>query len=605
MFNNRQPDWPDQTLKQSLAPLAALVRRRYRLETVRLTLTWGLAAAAGALVFLKLTPFSAFLFLAGIPGATAAIFIFIFRRLSFPGALEIVRIADELGLNARAITAYRLAEKNSRDPWNRAAIEEGIKACRELECKETYPVLPSRRSWQGILFLAGVLLTTILLPAPLASHWQAGRAEKEALAAAAFQAEEAAAPLRQMSPEQKEFLPEKLQEDLNDLSRAVSRAKDRQEAARNLERAGQEMEDALASLEPSERSLRQLTGVWKQSREPLLQKIAAALEKGNLEETVRLAGELHELAQSAGPGKNELALSIFQAAEATGDPVLREDLRRLAGSLLSPGGDENAKEGSESPGHESLSRALSSLGQKATAARRLAQASPAMFNLANTLASGGQAQDIALAGSGLNTKSSGNNGLPGEAAGSSPGAGATGSNPGAYPGAAGSNGAGSTGSASGSPSGLGADGNFAGGAGNSGSAGNGPGNGAGEGQGNGGSGNGDGGGGGNNGSGAGTGGGGSGAGGRGAGMSGGGPDRIYAPHLLGGSGQETHVSGRIGPGQGGTETSLPESPTELGAVRPYREVLPLYREEAINSLSAAPLPPDLESLVWQYFTSLD
>jgi len=88
-------------------------------------------------------------------------------------------------------------------------------------------------------------------------------------------------------------------------------------------------------------------------------------------------------------------------------------------------------------------------------------------------------------------------------------------------------------------------------------------------------------------------------------MSGGGPDRIYAPHLLGGSGQETHVSGRIGPGQGGTETSLPESPTELGAVRPYREVLPLYKEEAINSLSAAPLPPDLESLVWQYFTSLD
>jgi hypothetical protein len=65
------------------------------------------------------------------------------------------------------------------------------------------------------------------------------------------------------------------------------------------------------------------------------------------------------------------------------------------------------------------------------------------------------------------------------------------------------------------------------------------------------------------------------------------------------------VSGQRRPGSSGLETSLPNSRVEPGAFRPYQEVYPLYKEEAVNSLSLAPLPPNLEKLVWQYFSFLE
>ncbi|MEW6423693.1 MAG: hypothetical protein AB1523_02955 [Bacillota bacterium] len=593
MLRRKRHDWPDRRLGEALAPLAARVRGRYWFETGRLMITWGLAVAAGVLVLLRLTPLYSCLFLAGIGGAAAAVVVFVWRSLSIPDALKVVQIADELGLNGEAVTAYRLLEKKRQDSWSKFAVEKGVSACRNLPGERLDPLFPSWRPWRGIVFLTGILVVTILLPAPLAPYWEARRAEKEALAAAARRAGEVVAQLQQMPPEQKEFLPEKLSEELDALPRTVGGARDRREAARNLERAGQEIEDVLAFLEPAERSFRQLAGAWKNSREPLFEELAAALEKGDEQEIARLAGKLTELANSSEAAKNRLALEMFQAGEGVGDPVWRENLRKLARSLLSSGGNEEAG-GSGERGSESLARDLAGLARQAGAAGRLTQASAAMFNLAG----GNNAAAIARAGSGTGaqpTTNAGGTGGSGGAAGGSSGAGsAAGSAPGTGSGSAGSSGAGGSAGAGGASSDAGAGEGTGGRAGNSGGTKGGSGNGPGSGSGNEGSG-----------GGAGTGAGGPGAGGQGAGTAGGGYDRIYAPHLLGGSGQETRVGGQIRPGQAGTETDLPDSPVELGAVRPYREVLPLYKEEAINSLSSAPLPPDLESLVWQYFTSLE
>lgn len=579
MFHRKRHNWPGRRLEEALAPLTVRVRWRYWLETGRLVFTWGLGVAAGVLVLLRLTPQYADFLPAAIGGAAAAAAVLVWRGLAAPGALQVVRIADELGLNGKAITAYRLLERKKQDSWSRLAVEKGIDACRGLPGERLYPLCPSRRPWRGIIFLAGILAVISFLPAPLAPYWEARRTEKEALVAAARQAAEVVAQLQRMPPEQKEFLPEKLDAELNVLPETVGGARDRWEAARSLDQASQRLEDVLAFLEPAQRSFSQLTSAWKNSREPLLRELAAALEKSDAQEISRLAGKLNELANSPEAVKNKLALEMFQAGEAVGDPVWRENLRKLAKSLLSFGasGENEEKESA------SLARDLTSLARRAGAAGRLTQASAAMFNLAGALASGNNAAAITQAGSGT--------GEPGGAAGGS--LGVAGSAPGAGSGAAVSGGAG--GGASGDAGAGNGSGEYAGTAGGTlGGSGNGPGSGSGKGGGSG-----------SNDGGSGKGAGGSGPGGQDAGTSGGGYDRIYAPHLLGGSGQQTRVSGQLRPGQAGTETSLPDSPVELGAVRPYREVLPLYREEAVNSLSAAPLPPDLEALVWQYFTSLE
>lgn len=601
MTVEKRHNWPDQKLKQALLPLTRRALSRYWLETLRLILVWGLAVAAGALVILKLTPLCFFPSLAWIFGAVAMISVLILRIYFFPDALKIVRVADELGLNARAITAYRLLEKNNREPWNRAAIKEGLNACEELEYKKMYPFVPSWRLWKGIAVLAGALLVVSWLPSPLASCWEARQAEKEALATAALKAREVVEQIKQLPPEQKELLPEKLQQDLNKLAHAAGKAKDRQEGAENLERAGQEIEDALALLEPARRDAQQLAGAWKNSSEALLQKMADALEKGDPEEIAGLAKELQELAGSTGSGKKEVALNLFQAAETVSDSHLRKSLRKLARTMLSPAGDKETKQAGSESINESLSQALASLAQRAKTAARLERASSAMFNLANALNAGGASQAIARAGGGSDHGTSGSSSTGSAGGGYSTNApsGSSGTNNGA-------GGSGIDGSAA-SSSGSGGSSSGGGNSGGNGNPGNGTGSGEGTGQGEGGSNGGEGSGSGitGHGGGTGTGAGGSGSGGQGAGTAGGGFDRIYAPFLLGGSGQESRVSGQIRPGSAGTETALPKSPAGLGAVRPYKEVLPLYKEEAVNSLSATPLPPNLESLVWQYFSSLE
>ena len=451
MLRRKRHDWPGRALERALAPLAARVRRRYWLETGRLALTWGLAVAAGVLVLLRLTPLYADPLPAGIGGAASAVAVLIWRSLAAPDALQVVRIADELGLNGQAITAYRLLKRKKQDSWSRLAVEKGIDACRGLSAESAYPLIPSRRPWRGIVFLVGILAVAVLLPAPLAPYWEARRAEKEALAAAARQAAETVAQLQRMPPEQKEFLPEKLSAELNVLPKSVSGARDRREAARNLDQAGQKIEDALAFLEPAQRSFGQLAGAWKNSREPLFNELAAALEKGDAQEISRLAGKLKEQADSSETVKNKLALEMFQAGEAVGDPVWRENLRKLARSLLSsgPNGEGGEKESA------SLARDLAALARQAGAAGRLTQASAAMFNLAGALAGGNNAAAIAQAGSGTGAQPQANAGAtggPGGAAGGSSGVegSAAGSAPGAGSGAAASGAAGDAGTGEGS-----------------------------------------------------------------------------------------------------------------------------------------------------------
>jgi hypothetical protein len=388
MKRNRH-HWPAPELKQVLSPLAGRVYFRYRLETLRLALTWGIGIFAATVVILKLTPLPSFILLGEGSGAVAGLFILILRPLFFPDVLAVVRLADELGLDGRAITAYRLLEKNSQDLWSRAAIKEGIATCQKLVLQDTYPLFPSWRPWKGAALLAGVLLVALWLPAPLAPYWQARQAEKEVLAGAAFKAKEVAAQIKRLPPEQKELLPEKLQEELNALPQAISQARNRQEAAKILTRTNQKIEDTLAPLEPVKNRVQQLVSTWQSNQDPHFQKLAAALAKGKEKEITKVIKELEKEAKSTGSGKNALALSFFQAAEAVDDPDLRENFRQLARTMLSQPGSKGAKQvNTGNPPGKSLPQTLAGMAQKAGTAANLDQASRTLLNLAGALGAG-------------------------------------------------------------------------------------------------------------------------------------------------------------------------------------------------------------------------
>ena len=99
--------WPEGELRPLLAAFAWRVGRRYALETIRLALTWGLAVAAVVLIFLHWTPLPA-VTPAAAAGALAAALVSAGRWLLRPDALAVVRVADSLGLDGAAVTAYRL-----------------------------------------------------------------------------------------------------------------------------------------------------------------------------------------------------------------------------------------------------------------------------------------------------------------------------------------------------------------------------------------------------------------------------------------------------------------------------------------------------------------
>ena len=57
-------------------------------------------------------------------------------------------------------------------------------------------------------------------------------------------------------------------------------------------------------------------------------------------------------------------------------------------------------------------------------------------------------------------------------------------------------------------------------------------------------------------------------------------------------------------GAEGQTVQLPDSPVELGAIRPYASVYAEYEASARQSLARRPLPPALEAAVQRYFSSI-
>ncbi|MDN5343917.1 MAG: hypothetical protein PWQ18_28, partial [Clostridia bacterium] len=551
--------------------------------------------------------------------------------------------------------------------WQGAALAHSLAACAGFQAGAAtrYPLIPSWTPWRGIAILLVVFTGLALTPSPLRPYWETRREERAALAAAAAAAERLVEPLAGLHRDGRPLLPEELQRRLDDLDRAIKETRQREEAAALLQQAGRDLDQVAAELAPAGQEAARLAALWQEQAGAAWQQLAAALARGDAAATERAAAELWleltSLPQES-PQAREAALRFWQAAEATGRPELRQALREAARTLSNPGSQEGREQETDTrrgapgqgkdagnvdkpagekngPGNEggsganketatgrSLAAALAALAATAGAGTQMLAAAAGLEQLgaglqagypAAMLAAGGTGTAAGGAGGGSSAGAAGSTGAiaGGNAAGGSsngtgtPGGGSPGST-GAAGGPAGADGSSSqpgqgyaAGGGQGSVAGPGAGSNP--GAGNNPASGSNKGHGgqrAGAGAGGAGAGSGVGGAGNNMGNGSGSGGQGRGG---GAGTGGGGLESIYAPYLIGGEGPASQVHGFSRAGETGPEVNLPGAPVVRGAVRPYGEIYPAYAAQARESLSRSPLPPTLENLVWQYFSSID
>lgn len=572
-WGRRRAGWPDPLLAGALAALARRVRARYWLETLRLALLWGSAAAAALLVLLRLTPWAVPEKLAAAGGALAVGFIFGLRWWLRPDALAVVHTADAAGLAGRAITAFRLLQKGrTRDAWEQEALNTGLAACRSFPAV-TYPLLSPGRSWRHAVLLVALYLVLAVTPNPLAAYWEARREEGKALAAAAARAKEVLEPLAQLQVKGKPLLDEDTRRVLAALPRELMGAGGRREAAIRLSKARQHLVQVFGERNPAtpEEAAR-LASLWREANPPL----SKALQQGEAAPAAAaMQAWLEKAAQAAPATRREAALQLFRSAESVRDPALRQALREAAralyeGSGLGHGGTGGAGLFSRSQ-VQALAQAVASVAAEARAAAALALATDTLNELAVSLGGGAGPAVLARAGGavgGAGRAGRENAADPAATGGDGPGSGTHGGGGGSASGAGTGNGSGRAGG----DSGTGGSGEGSGNIGDSRGGGTGPG--------------------------------GAGSGGRGAGTSGGGPT-AGTPHLLGGEGPQSRVSGEIRPGAAGAPVGLPWSPAAPGSVPSGGASAPRYGQEAPPTAGRTPLPPALEHLVWQYFSSLE
>ena len=79
---------------------------------------------------------------------------------------------------------------------------------------------------------------------------------------------------------------------------------------------------------------------------------------------------------------------------------------------------------------------------------------------------------------------------------------------------------------------------------------------------------------------------------------------MTAPSRIGGEGETAVDSGEIGEGQAAGEQRGPVSATK-GTVQPYADLVGDYSDSYFSSADRLQLPPDLQTIVEQYFTDIE
>lgn len=534
----------------SLITLRRRVRCRQLLDRLRSGLLWAsagdiLLAAGGRTLGYSDWPLVVAAWTALALAAAVALAI-----RGWPNDWAVAVAADGLGLAERVTSALHAARVGHPAAQLLAADAAGVLP--RINPAD-YPLLSNRRVRR--LEAAALLCLALAAFLPLPALGDGGRraADAGAVAAARRSLASVETGLAAATPEP---LVQAAAEGLKASEQQLAEARTAEEAARILEQA----QERLAGQGKAEdyawqRAMDGLSSVWRDS--PSLGTLARAIGAGDQKTVERTAADLAQRAEAMAPEeKQELKLALQAGANAARDvPDLAGSLRRAAGQVGQAGGSDTGGQGG----------AAGAMGDVASLLERGMSRSAGLQAVQQATAAVGQAR------AGL-----------GPVAGSGSGSGSgTGSGSGSGSGGSGSGGGGS---GSGSGSGSGGTGGSGGGAG----AGAGAGGGASSGQ--------------------------PGSGSAGATLAGGSAapslrgatnyDPVYAPSLMGGGdGPRMDASGGA-QGASGETVELPDSPLELGSVRPYDEVYGRYEAAARQSLSRQPLPPSLQGLVQRYFSAI-
>lgn len=566
-------------LAPALAPLAARVRQRWRLDGAQHGVRFGLAVAALLAFSGRLVGFPDWPMAAALVGVAVFAGRLALALLTLPDAWRVARAADQLGLEERVTSA--LYAGRTDNPAAALLTADAIEALATLP-PARYPVFPEPHRWRGALLGGALLLAAVAAPLPEVGIG-GRRSTEEAVIATSRRSVEAVrvnltaaptpVPLAQASDSALRALEEEL-----------AQAQTAAEAAQAIERT---QADLAGLAKPEDyaqgRTAATLAATWQ--GQPELAAVSRALAAGHPAEILAAVQSLAAEAKSLDAGqRQQLQLALQQGANVAREvPDLSAALRQAA-SEVGRGGD----------GSDQGSGALSALASPfAESAGRAA----GVQSVQEAIAGLGQAR----AGLGANTGASGAAGAManGPPTGSAAGAAGSGNASGAGAGDAGSGDQAGAGSGAGGTSGSGLAGSGGSGAGNAG-AGSGTGAGAG-------------------GAGAGAGGGpgrgspdGSAAGSTlgGGNQAPGNPgtvnyDPIYAPSRLGGAGGSRVEIPNNAAGASGDTVDLPNGPLATGAVHPYDQVYGQYAAEARESLARQPLPSGLQSLVQRYFSAIE
>lgn len=569
-----------------LITLRRRVRGRWLLHRLRVGLLWALAgdaliAAGGRTAELPGWPLATLVWT--VLSLLAAVAIALQSR---PNGWMVALAADSFGLSERVTSAIHAARVG--DPAAQLLAEDAARALSRIDPSD-YPLLPDRRLRKlETAALLGLTLA-LFLPMPALGYGQRRAADARSVTAARESVKTLEARLAAATPEP---LVQAAAEDLRAAEQRLAEARTAEEVARVLEQTQEQLAGRGQAEDYAwQRAMESLSSLWRDSRS--LSAVARALragDQGRLEQTL---ADLAQRSEGMDPEeKQELRLGLQAGANAVRDiPDLAGALRQASSQAGRSSSPDAIKEGAAP---EPMSEVASLLGQGMSRSAGLQAMQQAMAGLGQARGRlGAVAGSAGTAGATASTgpaSGSGSGGQVGAGQGAQAGSG-TGSGSGAGPGSGAGDGSGSgsgTGPGTGAGSGSGSGSGGAGGAGSGAGAGAGAGGEASSGR--------------------------PGSGSAGVTSAGGGAapslrgttnyDPVYAPELLGGSGGPTIKAPGEAQGASGETVELPNSPLELGSVRPYDEVYGRYEAAARQSLSRQPLPPSLQSLVQRYFSAI-
>ncbi len=579
------------TRHPALVALERRLRVRWLLGGLRLGLIGACAGVALAATLGKLLVVEGWITAALVWSALAVGAALLARAPRWPDAQAIARAADELGLQERITSSLEASRVGH--PVAALLQQDAERALAQLR-PERQPLVPEPRAWRSLAALALGAAILAIVPLPSLGDRAQQAEEARAVLAARRELERPAAELVRLSPTSPAAAA--AADELRRLDHDLAELSTTEAAAQRMEAA----QEQLASLARAQefawrRALESMAREWERNSE--LRILAHALtshdEQAVEQATAELAARGEEL---DGEAMQQLALGLQAGANAARDvPEVAGALRQLASDAGATSADDRASAAerigdaleqgaARAAGLDAIQRTVASVGAARASLGATANGAAGSRQVASGASHGASG---AQTGAGGSTAS----GAAGQArAGAAQTARASGRGAGSQTGASQSSGAGSAGAGSGSGAEAGA-GTGRGTGGNSAGAG----------------------------SGAGT--GGSGVGtdegsGAGAGLAGGprgdpGPSEPAgnapqgrAQRLSGEAGPDVAIAGDVDAATGAL-VQLPDSPLELGALRPSQTVVGEYEEQARRSLAQQALPPALEALVQRYFSAID